>query len=94
MVVGVVVTGEQQDLVVEVEDGVVDGGGGEEDDAFVAFAAAEELLEILVAVGVGVAEVVGFVDEDDVKAAVFFDLKVFASEFFLGNDGGFDAEFV
>ncbi len=94
MVVGVVVTGEQQDLVVEVENGVVDGGGGEEDDAFVAFAAAEELLEILVAVGVRVAEVVRFVDEDDVEMAVFFSVKAFASEFFLGNKGGFDAEFV
>ena len=80
--------------MVEVENGVVDGGGGEEDDAFVAFAAAEELLEILVAVGVGVAEVVGFVDEDDVEVAVFFSIKFFASQFFLGNDGGFDAEFI
>ncbi len=65
--------GEEGDLVVQVKDGVVDGGGREQDQllALAAHPAApviggQDALEVLVAPGVAIAEVVAFVHQQDI----------------------------
>jgi hypothetical protein len=97
--VGAVVAGEEVDLVVEVENGVVDRRGGELDDLLAPAAApapavgGEQRLQVEVAVGVAVAEVVRLVDEDDVHVFQAAQLELLLAEALLGDDAGGDGRF-
>ncbi len=85
--------GEEGDLVVQVKDGVVDRGGRKQDQllALAAHPAApviggQDALEVLVAPGVAIAEVVAFVHQQDIGVLHISTIEFVATQAFLGDD--------
>src|SRR5258708_25247120 len=86
-------TCEEVDLVIEVEDGIVDGSGREQDEFFALAAdlaapavGGQNALEILVALGIAIAEVVAFIHEQDIGVQYVTAIELVASQDFLGDN--------
>ena len=81
------------DLIVQVEDVVVDGSGSDENE-FLALAAdlptpivrSKNALQVLVALGVAVAEIMAFIHQENIGILRIADVKFISPERFLCDD--------
>lgn len=90
--VAAIATREQRELIVEIEQVVVDRRGSEQDQllasavASAAAVEANEALQVLVALGIAVAEVVRLIDQDHISVTAVFDGEVELAQLFLRHD--------
>src|SRR5262249_50918248 len=101
--VGAVITGEQIDLVVQIENVVVDGWRCQENELFTpaitsaATIGSKDIFELEIALGASITEIVGFVHENHIHVSHLTDIEIIDSEALLSDhicrDGG-TTEFV
>ena len=85
-------------MIVEVEDGVVDGGCRKQNELFALTAdlaasivGRQDTLQVLVALSVAVTEVVAFIDKQNISILYIATVEFIAPKRFLRNDMGGNA---
>src|SRR5215471_13364147 len=88
--VGAVITSEQIDLVVQIENVVVDGCRCQENELFTpaiastATISSKDIFELEIALGASITEIVGFVNENHIHVSHLTNVEIINSEALLG----------